>query len=176
MFPQGAGAIYAYNIEGDVLLLDIGGYTIDIAMFENRHGKSQLVKYNTLYKGVISLYSEIIGEANKKYDLSLDVDYGEKILSNGLSIFGEKQDLSWLKPIFENYVDDIMNNLKLNYPYSTLDIYLCGGGAYVLSNAFKRQIKNVSMLGGGQFANAKGFKRLGDSACPKMITRGVGIR
>ena len=164
--PQGARALYAYDIEGDVIIIDIGGRSVDIAYFEYINGKRKLVKYNTLYKGMISLYSKLIEQINKKYSssgLSLDDEYGEKILTEGLSIFGDKQDLSWLQPVYDAHVEEIINNLMLNYRYVSTDIYICGGGAKTLFPSFKKKIKNIRILDDSQFSNAIGFKKIADS-------------
>ena len=166
VYPQSAGALYAYNIEGDVIIVDIGARTIDVAYFEYSNGKRKLVKYNTLYKGMASLYTKIIELINKRYSnhgLSLDDEYGEKVLTEGLSIFGEHQDLSWLKPVYDAHVNEIIDNLMLNYPYVSTSVYLCGGGAELLFPSFRKKIGHVQILDNSQFSNALGFKMIADT-------------
>ena len=163
IFPQGAGALYSSGIDGDVILVDIGGRTVDICCFETTSNKRKLTKYSTILEGTLGLYSKVINIINSKYETNLRIEDGEKILKYGLEIYGQKQDLSFLRNIIEEHVEKILKELILNYPIKTTKVVLSGGGAYLLKNFIEKKIPNISVLPNAQFANAIGFKKVGES-------------
>ena len=81
--------------------------TVDIALIEMINNKPTLIKSDTWYKGMLVLYSTIIESINKKFQLTLETRYAEQILLNGLYLYGQKQDISFLQPIIQEYLDDI---------------------------------------------------------------------
>lgn len=163
IFPQGAGALYSSNIDNDVVLVDIGGRTVDICLFEMINNKRKLLKYSTILEGTLSLYSKVINSINNKYETNLRIEDGEKIFKSGLEIYGQKQDLSFLRSIIEEHVELIFKELILNYPIKTTKVVLSGGGSYLLKNFIEKRIPNVFILPNAQFANAIGFKKVGES-------------
>ncbi|HWP50127.1 MAG TPA: ParM/StbA family protein [Clostridia bacterium] len=162
IYPQGAGALYSQNIPGDAILVDIGGRTVDIAFFGVSGNKRKLEKSCTLYDGMLVLYSAIIEQVNANYDLTLPAKYAENILIRGLTIEGEPRDISFLAPTISVHVERICEAIRLNYPYKTTSIYLCGGGGEILKKAFERRFKHVSLMENSQFANAIGFRKVGE--------------
>lgn len=160
VYPQGVGALYSQNIQGDIIIVDIGGRTLDVALIEMVDGKYQLQKSNTWYEGMLVLYSKVIEVINKKFELSLEPRYAEKFLLNGLELFGEKQDLTFTVPVVQEHFEKIFRELMLNYPSKTTPIYLCGGGAHLLYNAFQKRFPNVQLMQEGQFANVMGFYQI----------------
>lgn len=158
VYPQGIAALYAYQIPGDAIIVDIGYRTVDIALYQNK----SIAECKTIYKGVLSLYGQIIQEINSKFDMALENDDGEKILNNGLKIYGEVQDIDFIRPICKSHVGEILDELILNFPYKTTPVYLIGGGAKMLGGVFQNRLGNALVLKNSQFANAVGFKRLGE--------------
>lgn len=121
------------NLSTNALIFDIGGRTVDIALIEMINNKPTLIKSDTWYKGMLVLYSTIIESINKKFQLTLETRYAEQILLNGLYLYGQKQDISFLQPIIQEYLDDIFTQIKLNYPYAITPTFLTGGGASLQS-------------------------------------------
>ncbi|MEG0944407.1 MAG: ParM/StbA family protein [Angelakisella sp.] len=163
VYPQGAGALYGQNIVGDAIVVDIGGRTVDIAYFSIQDGVRKLTKSETLFDGMLTLYSSIINRVNAKYMINLQPEYSQNILINGLTIDGDKQDIGFLKPVISEHIEGICNEIRLNYPANTTTIYLCGGGAELLEGAFKRHFKDIQKLNNSQFANAIGYKKVGEA-------------
>ena len=95
------------NLSTKALIFDIGGRTVDIALIEMINDKPTLIKSDTWYKGMLVLYSTIIESINKKFQLTLEARYAEQILFNGLYLYGQKQDISFLQPIIQEYLDEI---------------------------------------------------------------------
>jgi hypothetical protein len=161
-FPQGLGALYGSNIVTNAIIIDMGGYTIDIAYVRYENGKHALKKCDTIYKGTLLLYEQIVKEINNRYDLTLDPEEAEDIIHRGLYVKCEKQDTKFLIPIYNNYISPIIKTLQINdYPYQTTNVYLCGGGAnllyYILNNKF-----NCVLMENAQFCNAVGFGIVAD--------------
>lgn len=173
IYPQGAGALFSENIKSDVLIVDIGGRTIDIALMEMQGNKHKLQANNTWFQGMLVLYSKIIDEVNKKFDLTLESRYAENILTKGLFIHGKKQDISFLQEVLQEHFEEIFQELRLRYPTKTTPIYLCGGGGHLLYNAFKRRFPDVCMFKAGQFANALGFYNVGVNAFGRFDNKNI---
>jgi len=171
VYPQGAGALYSMTqVNGDYILFDIGGLTIDVALIEMMFGSPSIQKYDTWYKGIVTQYSSIIEQVNMRYNLTLEPKYAEKILTNGLIIDGEKKDISFIQIILEKYLDDLFTDFRINYPSKTTTIYLCGGGASLLFDLFKKYFPQTILMQDCQFANATGFYRIGQQKYYKYIS------
>lgn len=162
VFPQGAAAYYSMDKrDSDYILVDLGGLTIDVAYIEQVSGKPSIQKADTWYKGMLTLFSDVIEQVNSKYELTLDPYYSEKILTKGLEIYGEKQSTEFLVPVIKDYIKPIINELRINYPSATVPVYLCGGGANLLYSVFKRSFPNCTLMQDSQFSNAIGMYQIG---------------
>lgn len=165
IFPQGAAAYYALNpTDSDYIIVDIGGLTIDVAYIEQIKGQPCVRKADTWYKGMLTLFSDVIEQVNNRYETTLDTEYAEKVLTKGLTVNGEKQDLSFLTPALKNYFNPILNELRINYPSKTTPLYLCGGGANLLYPILKQSFVDCTLINNGQFSNAIGYYKIGQMA------------
>ena len=170
---QGVSSLYTLKeLYGEYIIIDIGGLTVDPCLVEFGNGSSQLIQCDTWYKGIRTLYSSVMELVNNKFNLKLDVSYGEKILRNGLRIHGKEQDLSILKPLLQDYIDTLAEEIRLKYPCETVPIYLTGGGAELLYNPFKKRFNDVQKFTNPQFANAIGYYNMGYF---KFAQRGVVV-
>lgn len=168
---QGVSSLYILKeLIGEYILIDIGGLTIDTCLVEFTYSGAQILKADTWYKGMRTLYSSIIEMINNRFGLKLDNLYAEKILLNGLKIHGVQQDLSFLKPLLQDYIDQLTEELKLKYPTETVPIYLTGGGTDLLYNAISKRFQDVHKIPNPQFANALGYYNIGYY---KFAQRGV---
>ena len=163
VYAQGAGALYAQDINSSAIIIDIGSRTIDIALFAVENGKRSLKKSNTIYCGMLGLNSSVVAAVNAKFDLGLTLDYAEDIFYNGLTVDGVAQNIDFLQPILSDYLNDLFTELILNYPVRTTPIYLCGGGAFVLGGIFKNKYRHATILPNAQFSNAVGFGKVGEA-------------
>lgn len=164
VYPQGASALYAMNkTNGDFIIFDIGGRTICVAYIEMINGLPKILQKDTWFKGISTLHSRIIEAVNNRYSQTFEPSYAEKIIKKGfLRIDGEEKDISFIKMIYREYMDDIFHEFELNYPYChATDIYLCGGGAILLENVFKKKFADVTLIDNSQFANALGLFKIG---------------
>jgi len=155
---QGVSSLYTMKeLYGEYIVIDIGGLTVDVSLAEFGVNNAQLIKYDTWFLGIRTLYSSIISAVNNHFCLNLEVQYAEKILRRGLSIYGKPQDLSFLKPLLLDYIDTLAEEIRLKYPVDTVPIYLTGGGAELLYNPFCKRFADVHKIDNPQFANALGY-------------------
>jgi len=136
--------------------LDIGGRTSDIALIEIVNGKKTINQAMSLPTGTQNLYSSFIREVNKR-GLNLKDNEAEKILRNGLFIWGEKQDIKQEIEIFDVFIDEIIRTLNLDYSLKTNDLIVTGGGGQLLFNHIKKRVKNATLINNSIFANALTF-------------------
>jgi plasmid segregation protein ParM len=157
--PQGVGALYSTSKkDGSYIVFDIGGLTIDVGYIDTDwNGSPTPQRTDTWYKGVVTLYPKIIELVNNKFGLTLEPNFAEHILREGLYILGEKQDTCFLQPLMNSYLDDMFEDFKRNYPCKNVPIYLCGGGATILELYFKQHFPQAILLKDSQFANAIGY-------------------
>lgn len=168
-FPESLATYYSLSNEIkqeigliDLIIIDVGGRTTDIALYSIVKGKRKLINYITIPAGALNIYSDFVKAINDRWGLDKLKEDAPTIIKDGLIIDGEKADITFTKPIFEKYVDRIMAELRLNYPIRTSKCILCGGGGSLLQGFFKREIKNLLVIN-DIFSNAKGFKRVGES-------------
>ena len=161
VYPQCAGALLSVNFRQSCTVVDIGGRTTDIGLFVFENGRFTLTNYSTLYVGMESLFSEIAGAVNDRFELSIPTWQGESILRNGLVIDGNPQDTRFLEPVIKNHCEPICKELVLRYPVRSMPVVLCGGGAIPLKQFIKSCAPSVGVINDSQFSNAKGFYKWG---------------
>ncbi|WP_238884572.1 ParM/StbA family protein [Clostridium sp. YIM B02551] len=168
VFPESLATYYSLSNEIklsignlDLILIDIGGRTTDIAQYSIVNGKRKLINFITLPAGIVNIYSDFIKEINDKWGLDKIKEDAPKILRDGLEVDGEKADIKFTKAVFEKYVGRIMGELRLNYPIRTSKCILCGGGGILLQGFFRREIKGIIVVN-DIFSNAKGFEKVGE--------------
>lgn len=157
VFPEGAGAYFNIkNRAKNAVVIDIGGGTTNIVSFKN----GKLDKCTTIAKGMIELYNRIRDYLNSKYILKLELEDIESILKEGLKVDGEEVNWSFIKLIIDNFISDMMNELR-NFEIRTSTTYLSGGGSKLLKAALKNKIPGLLLVEDYLFANAKGFRNVG---------------
>lgn len=160
VYPEGIGAYYNLNSNEDIILIDIGGRTTDIAYIaDNKHQKS-----STVAVGTLNIYKSIADVINSKYSLDLRLKDIDRIIDRGaLTIDGEKINLSFITNILKSNFMKIKEDLDFKFNARTEKIVLVGGGAKLFSKAFMNRYSNCSIADDPIYSNAKGFKRVGES-------------
>lgn len=164
--PEGASSYYSMDMNireevGDkqLIIIDIGGRTTDIIVFENK----KIVDVKTIPVGMLNIYQEIIDTVNTKYTESLALEDGEIILRDGLFLKGQQEDITFIQPILKRNFNTIFKELQLKYNTNKGYVYLTGGGSITLQLAFKNRLKNLIISKNPIFDNAIGFERVGES-------------
>ena len=154
--PEGLSSV-ANDYNG--IVLDIGGRTIDICLIINK----KIIKPTSIPNGTLNLYSNIIDAINNEYSLDLMLTDAERIIENGLTIYGEKQNTSIVNDCINIYIKDIVNKLKLEYSLSTHNLLCVGGGSKTLFKYIKKEIPHAGIVEDPLFSNAIGFARIGEA-------------
>ena len=168
IYPEGIGAYYSLDLayrntikEKDIIILDIGGKTTDIALLKG--GPKRIIsKFTSLDIGMINIYSDLVNEINEKYTLGLKIEDAENIIKNGLEVDNEKQDISYLKDIIKNNITEVFRELNTNYPVRTCPLLVLGGGGEAYFKAIKKRYATAQLIEDYMFANAIGFKKIGE--------------
>lgn len=157
VFPEGAGAYFNIpNRAKNAVIIDIGGGTTNIVSFKN----GKLDKCTTIAKGMIELYNRIRDYLNSKYTLKLELEDIESLLKEGLKVDGQEVKWSFIKSITDNFISDLMNELR-NFEIRTSTVYLTGGGTKLLKAPLKNKIPGLVLVEDYLFANARGFRNVG---------------
>ena len=164
---QGVASLYVDpSLIGDFIVIDIGGWTVDTSLVRLGSTESSLETHDTWYKGIRTLHSSVIEKVNNEFELTLEPDYAEEILKNGYAIVdGKKEPVDFLKPFLQTYVNEMIDEIKLKYPWRSTNIVLVGGGALLMYGAFRKHFPNCLVMPDPQFSNAKGYYAI---ACSKF--------
>lgn len=161
IFPQSAG-LFLLNPEkfvGDVCVIDIGGFTVDISYFTGKN----LQKFATLELGMNVLHNKLVQEIKAKETVSYDVLKAEEIIKTK-TIIDKNADVK----IIDDLVDDILKkhaSLILNRvtgsvaEYNTSKRIFIGGGSVALKKYLP--IKDKIETNDSIYANANAFYRVG---------------
>lgn len=154
--PEGVMTVPA-NYEG--IIIDIGGRTTDICLLEIEGNKRRIKRPTSLPTGVMNLESDFVNYINSSYGLDLKQDDAQRIIRNGLTIYGEKKEVSM--DIFKEFVESIVRNVQVDYSLKTNNVVLIGGGADKLYTAFKNRIPQAYLVRDPFMANALAYEKYG---------------
>ena len=158
-YPEGIGAYYSLNTDDDVIIIDIGGRTTDIAYIVNQ----KLKESSTIAVGTLNIYKGIADKLNSLYTLDLDIPTAEKVLNKGyFEIDGTRTDLTFITEILKKSFIKINDDLVMKYPARTEKIILVGGGYKLFEKAFKNRYKNSFVADNPIYANSIGFRKVAD--------------
>lgn len=159
IFPEGASSFYHLQDIDEGLIIDIGGLSIDTALYTK--GK-KLSKYSTYRLGIMPLYREIANYIGSKYSITLDEWLVHDILTDGLSIHGVKVDLD-ISSIVNNYLRQIIQALEFDYNIPSIkNIFITGGGGVFLSPYIKKTIPRIQLMPNARFTNVLTYQLLGE--------------
>lgn len=158
VYPEGIGAYYNLNINEDVILIDIGGRTTDIAYIaDNKHQKS-----STVAVGTLNIYKSIADNINSKYSLDLTLKDIDRIIDRGnLTIDGERISLNFITEILKTNFMKVKEDLDFKFNVRTEKIILVGGGSKLFGKAFMNRYSNCTIADDSIYSNAKGFEKVG---------------
>jgi plasmid segregation protein ParM len=163
IFPQAYAAAATMKkkivTEDEVLIVDIGGYTLDYMLLTN--GQYNMHKCETLENGIILLYNEITNHCLDQYDIILNekkidalLDGPSKIKIPGVMEYAQAKARSFVNE-FIHSLREQKNDLR------TIPVIFVGGGSLTL----KKYIEENPMIMDATFvddvkANAKGYRLL----------------
>jgi plasmid segregation protein ParM len=154
VFPEGVSTL---RDDEECIIIDLGGGTTDAGLVYNSHGKRKVENPLTIPKGTIKLYD---GFANKLINKGLDVSLedAERILNRGYLY--KQGDINFEE--YEEFIEEIINKLQLNYNLKLYPISITGGGGELLYNALKNRLKEsqITLQPEPIKANARNFYEL----------------
>lgn len=160
VYPEGLGAYYNLPVNEDVIIVDIGGRTTDIAYISN----NKPLKTGTVAVGTLNILADIQDTINSEYSLDLNLtDIDKMLLRNHFIIDGETINTDFIKTTLRENFIKIKEKLDLDFPARTEKIILVGGGSQLFFKAFKNRYTNCEMIEENILANAKGFEKVGRS-------------
>ncbi|MBW6411837.1 ParM/StbA family protein [Clostridium weizhouense] len=154
--PEGAVSV---PVDYTGIVVDIGGGTTDICLVVKEGRKRKIVQPYSLPKGILNLESEFINCINAEYGLDLLPVDADRIIKNGLYIYGERQKFSM--DIYKEFVESIVRRIQVDYSLKTNNITLVGGGANKLYRAFKKRIPQTQISNNCFYANANAYAAIG---------------
>lgn len=154
--PEGVLTV-PVSFEG--IIIDIGGRTTDICLLEIEGNKRKIKRPTSLPMGIMNLESDFINYLNSSYGLDLKQDDAQRIIRNGLYIYGEKKEVSM--DIFKEFVESIVRRVQVDYSLKTNNVVLIGGGAEKLYTSFKNRIPQAYLVRDSFMANALAYERYG---------------
>lgn len=159
VFPECAAAFYSQNTDKytdkSVLLLDIGGLSVDAIHFIDR----KVIKYDTVELGVMNLFARMASEINNTFNTKHSQWDMDRILTHGLRIRGEKQDTAFLQKDLSDHVINIYNWLKMQFDLNSIDeVIMLGGGGELFFNELKKYVPQATLKENALLANAEGLQ------------------
>lgn len=154
VFPESVGLPIIYpELKGSVLIIDIGGRTVDVSCFEN----GKLVLTGSYDLGMLTVYSQIAKHINGKHGTDYSPLDAERIISEG-NFVADNIEVSFDSTRFlQAHTQAILNPIKLDFPWKKSKKIFIGGGAIDLKDFLPKSYKDVDCI----YSNAEAFYRIG---------------
>ena len=156
VFPQSAGVLLLEpnKLKGDVCVVDIGGFTVDVSYFNNK----KLRKLHTLELGMNVLANTLVQKIKAEYGVSYDVLKADDILdTNEIVRDGKAINIeSLIDDVLESHTKLIENRLKGLQEYNLSKHIFVGGGSLRLSKFLDIDIEQDTV-----YTNAKAYYKIG---------------
>ena len=139
--------------------IDIGGFTTDYLLM--RKGKPDMGYCDSLEKGVITMYNQIISSVNSEYDMLLEDTDIDSILAGNTQYYDDSV-VRMTESMVQDFVTDLLNSIReRGIDTKTSYTVFIGGGAVLL----KQFLEKSDRLGKYLFieelkANARGYDLL----------------
>lgn len=139
--------------------IDIGGFTTDYLLM--RKGRPDMGYCDSLEKGVITMYNQIISSVNSEYDMLLEDTDIDNILAGNTQYYDDSV-VRMTESMVQDFVTDLLNSIReRGIDTKTSYTVFIGGGAVLL----KQFLEKSDRLGKYLFiedlkANARGYDLL----------------
>lgn len=173
--PQGAGIYFSYaagmnpgTVRENVVIIDIGYYTMDVVFFSSNRFISDAARSYPLGSKV--LFDKVKDYFAKDYGTFINDGQVEQILTSGRFIhFGKTYTFNASAIVKDFYIDQIQRAIKeyasqLKQYGKVVDRVIVGGGGVIWCN----NIYGATIVADPQFANAFGYVKYGESILRKL--------
>jgi plasmid segregation protein ParM len=156
VYPESAGVIIINPslCKGPVLIIDIGGRTVDVSYFEDM----KLIKTGSYDLGMLTLYSTIAKHVNEHYPTDYSVLAAENIIKNQFIVSNDEEIQFDTSHFLKAHTAEILRRIRLDFAWKTSRKKFVGGGSVALKKYLPgtENIKDEDI-----FANAKAFYEVG---------------
>ena len=158
VFPQSSGVLLLNpeKLNGDVCVVDIGGFTVDVSFFVNK----KLKKLDTVELGMNVFAKELMNEIKSKYGVAYDVLRADDILDSKEIVVNNRginiEEL--INTVLKRHANVIENRLMGMKEYNTSKHIFIGGGSLRLARYLDSEIDKDTI-----YTNSKAFYKLGVS-------------
>lgn len=153
VLPEGMSSFYALSSaerEKDLLIIDIGGRTVNLASFRGK----RVEKKTSLPMGTINLYQNIADRFNLMGN-NVDVTEVENFINKGFI----SKDI--YKPCYDEFINSIFNSIKLIANIEHYEkVWITGGGSIALREDLKTKYNKVECIENPIFSNVNGNKKV----------------
>lgn len=161
IYPEGVGAYYTITKDlndKEVILIDIGGTTINVLWFSN----GCLVKVKTLPFGSLNLLTDVSERIMTIHGGRCNIEMASKHIQRGK--VGKTDDtLPYLTELGKQYIDDLLTLLDLEFPVESAEYFLSGGGVEVFADCIISSLGDIGLICDYLYANANGFEIIGEA-------------
>lgn len=144
------------QIEAKTLIVDIGGGTTDIAIFDE---KNKFIGGESLDIGLLELYHNVRKYISMKY-CKISLEDAKKVFDGEIKMINIK-DYSFLKDFQDDFMGRLLNEFKGSFPSAvSCNLILAGGGGEVGNKYFKAEYPQTILVN-DIAVNAKAFRLMG---------------
>lgn len=147
----------------DIVVVDIGGGSTDISLLKGNSKEREVEDYSTIPTAMFKIYRDLIKAINERFTQNFRLEDAEDILNEGLFLYGQNQDLSFVVPIIKNHFNSILQEINLIAKADSGFIYLTGGGALMLKKPFQNRFKNLILSNNPLYDNVCGYLKEGEN-------------
>lgn len=158
VFPQSAGVLLLEpeKLRGDVCVIDIGGFTVDVAYFNNK----KLKKLDTFELGMNVLGKALVEAIKNEHDVAYDVLRADDLLDSQI-IYKKGNPIEiddLINKVAVKHTDLVLNRLESIKEFNISKRIFIGGGSLRLSKHLEQKLNPDTI-----YTNAKAFYALGVS-------------
>lgn len=165
IYPQGGAAAACKenkitSIFNTYYVIDIGGYTVDVAQFQNGRPSKDCFSVEL---GAIVMFDKIAEKVSVDYDITIDQELIKTVLSGGATILPDEVK-NLIFAMSQKHANEVINALRQRkIMFDSHPVLFVGGGSillkkYILDNPLIK--KEATQFIMDPKANAKGYKRL----------------
>lgn len=144
-----------------VLVIDIGGSTIDVSVWDN----FRLTIQKSYKNGTISLCENVAGIISDNEKVIFKAENVPYVLDNKVVKLNQKNiNIEYVNEVIQNYIDDLSSKIYQSFDPEEMDeIIICGGGSQLLKSELSLEFPTAKIEKDSPFANAKTYKKIGDT-------------
>ncbi|MEG2546805.1 MAG: ParM/StbA family protein [Niameybacter sp.] len=165
IMPESSGVVYTNKelfTDKRVAVIDLGGRNMNFGIYDNL--MPQPSSMMTTNQGSMHIEAMIKRKFEALYKRGLTSRDIEDIISNGgIKYQGkvEPESQTALSEIYSTYVEEVIADLKKEFPLDLMDIVVTGGTSLLVKEALKELVPHAQTVQETQWTNVAGFLEIG---------------